>query len=73
MRGCMSVVTQKLRLEPNLIDVNEWRVKIPKKGKKIPASKMKTEISGLPVTQIVEFFTTNYIPGKVIFESKEES
>ncbi len=69
----MSIVTQRVKLEPDPILSEEIHVKIPKKGK-IKPSEIKVGYSGIPkIVQIIVYTSTNYVPGKISFEKTEET
>jgi hypothetical protein len=67
----MSVVNQRVKLDPEPSSHEEIRIRIPRKGK-IEPSKEQTSFSLIPkVTHIVSFSATTYVPGKICFGRKE--
>ena len=68
----MSVVTKRIKIEPDLVDAGEMRVEIPRRGGPSPSSRT-ISISGVTKIQhIIQIHSSNYVPGKISFSSDEE-
>lgn len=68
----MSEATQKLKLEPDPFDTEEFRIRIPIKGKIKPSAEKKTYSGIRRMEQIQIYTSTNYSPGKISFKSTED-
>jgi len=68
----MSETIQKLILEPDPFDTEEFRIRIPEKGKIKPSAEKKTHSGIRRVEQIQIYTTTNYSPGKISFKDTED-
>ena len=68
----MTLITQKLKLRPELLPSEEIKITIPRRGD-IKPSEEKIGFSVIPKIQhIVTFHSSTYTPGKVTFEEEEE-
>jgi len=68
----MNDATQKLKLEPDSFNTEEFRIRIPKKGKIKPSSEKKAYSGIRRVERIQIYISTNYSPGIITFKNVEE-